>query len=266
MAFAPILSECAIVKSPASESSDSSPLAPHPVLKEYYAEADQRQQRVDAMFNASAPHYDWIISVMSFGSGHRYRSEAMHRHGLAEGMQVVDVGSGTGSLALIAQQTVGEQGRVVAVDPSEGMLTEAKRNGVTETLVATGDRMPLDDDQFDLLSMGYALRHVADLKDTFVEYRRVLKSGGKVLLLEITRPKNRIGFHLLRFYLRGVVPLMARLFRRSPETQELMRYYWDTIENCVPPESILEALKAAGFKDVQRHVVFGIFSEYTGLA
>ena len=255
-----------LMKSPASESSPQQAHAPHPVLKEYYDNADQRQQRVDAMFDASAPHYDWIISMMSFGSGHRYRSEAMHRHGLAEGMQVVDVGSGTGSMALIAQETVGEQGRVVAVDPSEGMLEQARRNGVRETMVGTGDRIPLEQDQFDLLTMGYALRHVADLEDTFIEYRRVLKPGAKVLLLEITRPQNRLGFHFLRFYLRGVVPMMARLFRRSPEAQELMRYYWDTIENCVPPEHILDALKAAGFKDVQRHAVFGIFSEYTGVA
>ncbi|TVQ29673.1 MAG: methyltransferase domain-containing protein [Wenzhouxiangella sp.] len=259
-------SERQILKEPATESSSSPSLAPHPVLTDYYADGDQRQSRVDAMFDASAPHYDWIISMMSFGSGRRYRAEAMHRHGLAAGMKVLDVGSGTGLLALIAQETVGESGRVVAVDPSEGMLAEARQNGVRETVVATGDKMPLEDDQFDLLSMGYALRHVADLEATFAEYRRVLKPDGKVLLLEITRPQNRLGFFLLRLYLRGLVPLVTRMIRRSPEAQELMRYYWDTIENCVPPETILDALRAAGFREVKRHTVLGIFSEYTGVA
>lgn len=255
-----------IVKEPAVDPANRPSVAPHPVLKDYYPDSEQRQGRVDAMFDASAPHYDWIISMMSFGSGRRYRAEAMHRHGLAEGMQVLDVGSGTGVLALIAQDTVGQSGRVIAVDPSEGMLAEARRNGVRETLVATGESMPLEDDRFDLLSMGYALRHVADLQATFAEYRRVLQPGAKVLLLEITRPRNPLGFHLLKFYLRGVVPLLARLVRRSPEAQELMRYYWDTIENCVPPETILEALEAAGFSQVSRHTVLGIFSEYSGVA
>ncbi|MCC5863752.1 MAG: class I SAM-dependent methyltransferase [Wenzhouxiangella sp.] len=241
-------------------------MPPHPVLSGYYANADSRQARVDAMFDASAPHYDWITAMMSFGSGRNYRAEALRRHGLAEGMSVLDVGSGTGALALIAQDAVGDGGRVLAVDPSAGMLAQARANGVCETVQATGDDIPLDSDSFDLLSMGYALRHVADLEATFREYRRLLKPGGKLLLLEITRPRNRLGFWCLRCYMRGVVPVITRVFRRSPEAQELMRYYWDTIENCVPPETILAAMQDAGFSEVRRHVVMGIFSEYTGIA
>lgn len=241
-------------------------MPPHPVLPGYYADADSRQARVDAMFDASAPHYDWITAMMSFGSGRNYRAEALRRHGLAEGMSVLDVGTGTGALALIAQEVVGDGGRVLAVDPSAGMLAQARANGVRETVQATGDDIPLDADSFDLLSMGYALRHVADLEATFREYRRLLKPGGKLLLLEITRPRNRLGFWCLRGYMRGVVPMITRVFRRSPEAQELMRYYWDTIENCVPPETILSAMQDAGFSEVRRHVVMGIFSEYTGIA
>jgi demethylmenaquinone methyltransferase / 2-methoxy-6-polyprenyl-1,4-benzoquinol methylase len=251
---------------PAGRPVTSEKLSPHPVLDEYYPSESQRRERVDAMFDASAEHYDWINAMMSFGSGRRYRREAMERHGVEQGMHVLDVGSGTGVLALIAQERVGDGGRVVALDPSEGMLTQARANGVRETMTGLGEDIPFEDGQFDMLTMGYALRHVADLEKTFREYRRVLKPGGKVLLLEITRPRNRLGLFLLRLYMRGVVPALTRVFRRSRDAQVLMRYYWDTIENCVPPETILAALKSAGFQQVERKAVMGIFSEYSGRA
>ena len=62
-----------------------------------------------------------------------------------------------------------------------------------------------------------------------------------------------------------MIPLLTRLFRGSADAQELMEYYWDTIEQCVPPDTILAALKAAGFTQVRRHVVMGLFSEYSGV-
>ncbi len=98
----------------------------------------------------------------------------------------------------------------------------------------------------------------------FSEYLRVLKPGGKILLLEISRPKGRLMTTLLRIYLKGIVPNLARIFRRSSDTKTLMRYYWDTIEQCVPPETICQALSDAGADNAHRHIVMGIFSEYTG--
>jgi demethylmenaquinone methyltransferase/2-methoxy-6-polyprenyl-1,4-benzoquinol methylase len=113
--------------------------------------------------------------------------------------------------------------------------------------------------------MGYALRHVADLGAAFAEYQRVLKPGGKILLLEITRPRGKLGTFFLKAYLKGIIPNLARIFRRSADTKVLMRYYWDTIEQCVPPETIVAALKKTGLEGVKRDVVLGIFSEYSGI-
>ena len=86
-----------------------------------------------------------------------------------------------------------------------------------------------------------------------------------MLILEITRPRPGLGYHLLKFYLGTLVPLITRALRGSRESQALMRYYWDTIEHCVPPDTILAALDEAGFEQVSRHVVLGIFSEYSGV-
>lgn len=244
---------------------DDSTAPPHPVITRYYGSSEERQEWVDHIFDASAAHYDWITDVMSFGSGRWYRKWALRRHGLDAGMKLLDVGTGTGVIAQLGQEQVGSDGEVVAVDPSAGMLDQARAAGVKDTRTGQGENLPVDSDRFDLLTMGYALRHVADLNVTFREYLRALAPGGRVLLLEITPPRSRIGYVLLRFYLRSVIPLVTRVFRRSRDAQVLMYYYWDTIENCVPPEAILEALRASGFEHVHRHVIFGIFSEYSGV-
>ncbi|MFL0809893.1 MAG: class I SAM-dependent methyltransferase [Agarilytica sp.] len=240
-------------------------LAPHPVLSDYYETAENRREKVDQMFDSSAEHYDWICNVMSFGSGEMYRQQALVRNGLKEGMSHLDVGAGTGVVSYLGQKIVGDDGFVTALDPSAGMLGEAKKLGVKRATQGIGEALPFPDDTFDMLTMGFALRHVADLGIAFEEYRRVLKPGAKVLILEISRPKSKLATWFLKAYMKGLVPLLTRMFRRSADAQELMLYYWDTIEHCVPPEKIVEALKQAGFKDAKRHAVMGVFSEYTGI-
>jgi demethylmenaquinone methyltransferase / 2-methoxy-6-polyprenyl-1,4-benzoquinol methylase len=241
------------------------PLRPHPLLSRYYANEQERRRQVNRWFDDSAAHYDSITQAMSLGSGHWYRGRALLRAGLAEGMRVLDVASGTGVLAARAQNIVGKQGFVVGLDPSAGMLREARRRGVRRLVQGVAEDLPFESESFDLLSMGYALRHVADLHATFREYRRVLKPGGKMLVLEITPPRSRLSFRLLKFYLGRVVPLIARLGGGGRGAQQLMEYYWDTIENCVAPAIILDAAEGAGFSRVGRHVDLGIFSEYTGV-
>lgn len=240
-------------------------LAPHPLLKSYYADEPGRKRRVNEMFDESAPHYDWITSAMSFGTGRWYRGDVLKRHGVTAGTRLLDVGSGTGVIAALGQEMVGPTGAVVAVDPSPGMLAEATKAGVRDTRIGRGEALPVGDGEFDILTMGYALRHVEDLVVTFREYKRALRPGGKVLLLEITRPEGRFQYHALKFYLKHVVPTVTRIVRRSAEAQRLMQYYWDTIEACVPPADIMAALSSAGFTDVKRHVLNGMFSEYSAI-
>jgi demethylmenaquinone methyltransferase/2-methoxy-6-polyprenyl-1,4-benzoquinol methylase len=93
----------------------------------------------------------------------------------------------------------------------------------------------------------------------------VLKPGGKVLILEITPPASRISFHLLKLYLGRLIPMVARIGRGGRGSQDLMRYYWDTIEHCVAPQVILDTLERAGFAHVTRRVQMGILNSYTAI-
>lgn len=239
-------------------------MRPHPLLSRYYSSEEERQRRVRSWFDQSAPHYDDITQAMSFGSGHWFRRYTLERAGLAPGSAVLDVACGTGVLTAQARAIVGPDGRVVGLDPSFGMLAEARRRDGSRLVRALAEAIPFADASFDLVTMGYALRHVADLEITFAEYRRVLRPGGRVLILEITPPRSRILFALLRAYLRRVVPLLAR--RHGAVPGELMAYYWDTIEQCVEPAAILGALRSTGFVRADRRVELGVFSEYAAVA
>ena len=102
---------------------------------------------------------------------------------------------------------------------------------------------------------------MADLQALFAEMRRVLRPGGRVCVLEITRPAGRVATATLRGFMTRVVPMVARVTGRKLGP-EMMRFYWDTIDACVPPARVLEALRAAGFPDPQRIESLEIFSEY----
>jgi demethylmenaquinone methyltransferase/2-methoxy-6-polyprenyl-1,4-benzoquinol methylase len=237
--------------------------APHPPLPRHYARPEERQGYVDALFDDAAPYYDWICRVMSLGSGASYRKQALERVGVRPGLRVLDVATGTGLVARAAAELVQDPSAVIGLDPSAGMLKESRKAAPSPLVQGRGEALPFSSERFDVLSMGYALRHVPDLARTFTEYHRVLKPGGRLVVLEISRPRGRAANWAARLYLKTLVPLVTRVGTRSASATRLMEYYWDTIEKCVPPETILDALRAAGFT-AERKVYGGLLSEYVG--
>ena len=233
---------------------------PHEVLSAYYGSSAERRPFVGRLFDDGAPYYEKINCWMSFGTGVFYRRDALRRAGLAAGMKVLDVATGTGVVARAAIEVVGPSGKVIGLDPSVGMLHEAGTIPDLRCVRGFAEALPCADRSVDFLSMGYALRHVADLAATFAEYRRVLRPGGRLLILEIVRPTNRLALAWVRFYLRRVVPWIASV--RSREARTMMEYFWDTIDACVPPETILQALQEAGFVDIRRVAQWGFLTEY----
>jgi demethylmenaquinone methyltransferase / 2-methoxy-6-polyprenyl-1,4-benzoquinol methylase len=239
--------------------------APHGVLADYYGDAAAREAYVRSTFDDTAEDYDRIERILGFGTGPWYRRQALLRAGLRPGLDVVDVGMGTGLVAKEILRVTGQPQRLIGVDPSPGMIAQSGLPAAVRCINGRAEALPLPRASADVITMGYALRHVADLSAAFAEFARVLKPGGRVLILEITRPTGALATTLLRAYMRGFVPAIARLVARKPQTAELWRYYWDTIEACAPPQAVLRTLADAGFESAERHVELGIFSEYRAL-
>lgn len=241
------------------------PLAPHPPLEDYYGEASQREGFVRDIFDDTAVWYDSTISFMSFGSGDRYRREALLRNGLTAGMDMLDVASGTGVVARAALEATGGNLSVVAVDPSVGMLLAGRPKRRLDAVQAKAESLPVASNSFDFLTIGFALRHFADLNAVFSECFRVLRPGGKLLILEVTAPRSAAARALLGVYLGRFVPFVTRVRSGNAEAATLMRYYWDTIRTCVRPEAIVAAICDAGLIDARRHVELAVFSEYSAV-
>src|SRR5262249_50984773 len=124
------------------------------------------------------------------------------------------------------------------------------------------EALPFRDAAFDMLSMCFALRHVPDLDAAFQEYCRVLRPGGRLLVIELSRPTSAILRAMFRIYFQRIIPRLARLTTGSQPAELLMKFYWDTVDQCVTPETIMKALGRSGFVDVERLRLWGFMSEY----
>lgn len=232
-------------------------IAPHPPLRAYYEKPEERQAFLNDLFNKTAGQYRYIDRAAGLGSGRWYRKKALELAGLKPGMRVLDVACGPGLMGQGAVQLVGQAGFVIGLDPSVGMLREARREGCRRVVQGVGERLPFRDQTFDFLSMGYALRHLSDLREAFAEYWRVLKPGGIVLLLDIARPRSAVLSRLLQWYLKEVLGTVLAARSGDENLKRLMAYWWETIEQCVPPAIIVQTLEESGFLDCQVTERFG---------
>ena len=243
----------------------SETVPPHAPLNRYYDDDAKRSRYVVDLFNQTAQHYN-TIEALFLNGGLLYRRLSLQRAGLKPGMQVLDVAIGTAAVARGAARIVGPEGKVFGVDPSIGMLGQARRHFHGPLTRGVAESLPFASNRFDFVTMGIALRHVSDLVATFREYLRVLRPGGKLWILEGHVPRSALGHKLTRFVWARLIPGMTLLSTRSREAKLLMDYYWDTVEQCVPPEAILAAMNEAGFEQTRFQVaVPGAFCEYTGV-
>jgi demethylmenaquinone methyltransferase/2-methoxy-6-polyprenyl-1,4-benzoquinol methylase len=238
-------------------------MAPHPVMRQFYTSEQERRARLTQGFDHIAAQYDSINRLMSFGSDGWYRRGVLRRSGLKAGMSLLDVGCGTGMTAGFAKEIVGPSGRVVGVDPSKEMLAEAVRHGrVHSAVIGRAEQLPVTDAQFDMVTMTFALRHVADLPAAFKEFKRVLRPGGEVLILEMTTPQSKWRYWLLKLHMKYIVPGLASLRPGGRTARWLYKYCWESHDQCVRPYDIILAMEQAGLKEVDYSIQIGLFSEF----
>jgi demethylmenaquinone methyltransferase/2-methoxy-6-polyprenyl-1,4-benzoquinol methylase len=199
------------------------------------------------MFSAIAPRYDLANEVMSFGIHRWWRRVTVRASRASEGMAVLDCATGTGDLAIAFKRAVGERGEVVGTDFCAEMLQFAPNKAEQAGLkirfeVADVMRLPYADHHFDVASIAFGIRNVDDPVQALKELRRVVKPGGKVVVLEFGQPSGLFG-GLYRVYSRWVMPFIGGLLSGN---REAYRYLPRTAAAFPAGDAFLALMKQAG--------------------
>jgi demethylmenaquinone methyltransferase/2-methoxy-6-polyprenyl-1,4-benzoquinol methylase len=221
------------------------------------------------MFDTIAPRYDFLNRLLSLGIDRRWRSFAVGQLQIPDGGKVLDVATGTGDVALeIALQTP-ESVRIVGEDFTQGMLTIGKKKieasplGKRIFLVnAPCEAMPHPDRTFDGVTIAFGIRNVVDRLAGLREMRRVLKPGGRAVILEFSNPRSRLFKALYYFYFRRVLPFLGGLFSQRRAYQ----YLPDSVLEFPDQEAFKSLMQQAGFSELRSFdLTFGIATVYVGI-
>lgn len=162
------------------------------------------------MFDRVAPRYDLLNRVLSLGTDRAWRRRAVALARLGPGGRAVDIGAGTGDLTFALARASAPDAVVVALDLSPRMLALARRRGSVRAVVATADQLPFPDRSLDAVISGFTIRNVGDLRRALAEMRRVVRPGGRVVLLELSHPPAPFRW-IYRLYFEGLAPRIAAL-------------------------------------------------------
>ena len=198
---------------------------------------------VRGMFDRIAPVYDVMNRVMTAGLDRRWRKLAVSEV-VWPGDRVLDACCGTGDLAVEAER---RGGRVVGLDFSERMLERARRkSGAIEWVQGDALALPFGEGEFDAATVGFGVRNLADLEGGLRELGRVLRPGGKLAVLEITRPRGILK-PFFRLWFDVVVPLLGKVLPGG----EAYTYLPTSVAAFPPPEQVANAMRSAGLRDVR---------------
>ena len=211
------------------------------------------------MFTRITPTYDNVNRVLSMGLDRGWRRKVVRMAGLGPGDKAADVCTGTGDLALLLADAVGRKGEVVGVDFCQDMLARAAVKGPSarwpQLRFEVGDalRLPLEDQRYDVATMACGLRNLEDTEQGFRELKRILVPGGRVLVLELTRPAGWLKW-LYYPYLFVLLPMVGGIVSRDFKAY---RYLARSIAQFLPVPGLLAQMESVGFREVHAIPLLG---------
>jgi demethylmenaquinone methyltransferase/2-methoxy-6-polyprenyl-1,4-benzoquinol methylase len=215
-------------------------------------DSEEFATQVRGMFDRIAGVYDVMNSAMTAGLHHEWRQRAVERAQVEPGSNALDVCCGTGDLALELRRRIGPDGRVVGCDFSEPMLELARRKSGEQGLPvefgwADALELPYGDGSFDAVTIGFGARNLADLDRGLAEMARVLRPGGRLVILEITRPQREPLATFYSLWFDRIVPVIGNL-AGDPEAYS---YLPNSVRTFPEPRELAARMDEAGFEGIR---------------
>ncbi len=221
-----------------------------------------KEQAVQRMFTAIARWYDLNNSLLSFGLHHHWKRRAAAFVPATQAGRAMDIGAGTGDLALLIQPRMGDGGLVAAVDLNQAMLREGLSKiagrGLSDRVTclrANAEQLGFRENSFDAITTGFCIRNVSDLLGACAEIRRVLKPGGRFVCLEFSRPVRPWLLNLYDWYSFSLLPKVGTLV--AHDRTGVYRYLPASIRAFPDQEGLKTLLLKAGFRQVDYHNLSG---------
>lgn len=223
-------------------------------------------EKIQQMFGAIAPRYDFLNRLLSFGIDRRWRKKAVRLLKYREGSRILDVATGTGDVALEIARSTPASVRITGADFCREMveLGEVKvaaspYAGRIDLKVAPCEDLPFANDTFDSITIAFGIRNVVDRKLGLAEMWRVMRPGGRMIILEFSTPRSRLFRQLYYFYFRRLLPIVGGLFSRY----NAYKYLPDSVLEFPSHEEFSKMISEAGFRNIHIHeLTFGIASIY----
>lgn len=216
---------------------------------------------VQNMFTRIARHYDLMNGLMTGGQDIRWRKRVIQLAQLNGNSHLLDIGAGTGDLAREALRQF-PHAQVIAADFTLDMMRAGQRRGSLNFSSADALLLPFKDLFFDAVISGFLVRNVIDLQQALQEQYRVLKKGGRIVILDTTRPKKNIFSPLIWIHMHIVIPTLGKLLTG---TKDAYHYLPDSTEGFVTAEELAARMAAAGFKNISyERLMFGTIAIHWG--
>ena len=216
--------------------------------------AHEKEQMVAGVFHSVAAKYDLMNDLMSFGIHRLWKRFAIDSAGLRPAQKVLDLAGGTGDLTARFSRIVGERGEVVLADINDSMLKVGRDKlhnlGLVDNIryvQANAEALPFPDNHFDLITIGFGLRNVTDKEKALASMFRVLKPGGRLLVLEFSKPTSELMAKLYDLYSFHILPKMGKLVARDSDSYQ---YLAESIRMHPDQDTLKGMMETVGFESV----------------
>jgi demethylmenaquinone methyltransferase/2-methoxy-6-polyprenyl-1,4-benzoquinol methylase len=228
-----------------------------------------KKEQVAGMFNHIAPRYDFLNHFLSLGIDKSWRRRVVKELKKENPLKMLDVASGTGDLAIAAAKRIPEL-HVEATDIAAAMLEKAeqktqkrKLSNRIHTSIGDAEDLKFESNCFDVVTAAFGVRNFENVPKGLSEMNRVLKPGGKIVILEFSKPRSGLFSMFYKFYFKAVLPLLGRVFSGN---NRAYTYLPESVEAFAEREQFIDFLEKAGFKKCSFNVLtFGVACMYQGI-